>query len=79
MFHVSGKNLGTGFQRTLGEIDLLTAVITFVGFVKLIGKYLFLRAAIRTVADKRFQVLKLLKSRAMLWCGHNFLLTVFGS
>jgi hypothetical protein len=40
--------------------------------VELVGKDLSFLAAVRAFADKRFQALEGFKSRAMLWCCHDY-------
>jgi hypothetical protein len=41
------------------------------GFVEFVGKYLFLRMAFRTSADKRLQAFEIFKTRAVLGRGHR--------
>ena len=62
------KGLVTGFQRTLGEVNLLSASGTRVLFFKFIGKNFFFLSAVRAFTSKRLQISRLFKTRAMLRC-----------
>ena len=46
--------LDTAFQGALLKIDFFSAFVAFVGFVKLIGKNLFVSVALGTFAGKGF-------------------------
>ena len=70
----SGAGLGFSVQTALREIYGLSTGPAFMGFVKFIGKNLFLRAAFRTGADKGLQMFIALKTGAVLWCRHGILL-----
>ncbi|MBI4633607.1 MAG: hypothetical protein HY742_06935 [Deltaproteobacteria bacterium] len=56
---------------TFGKIYFQFTSLTEVFFVKLVGKYLRLLAAVWTLAGKGFKVFKEFKARAMQWCAHN--------
>jgi hypothetical protein len=62
------------FQGALGEVYLLAAALAEVLFVKLVGEYLLLLAAIRALAGEGLEPLELLKARAMTGGGHDVLL-----
>lgn len=59
------------FQGALGEINLFSAPLADMLFVKLIRKDLSFLPAVGTFADERLQMLELLKTGAVLWCDHK--------
>jgi len=57
-----------------GEINLLSALVAFMGFVELVGEDLFDGIALGAIAGKGFQFFKMFKAWAVLGCAHGFLL-----
>jgi hypothetical protein len=76
-----GGRAALAFEAALGEVDGLAAFRTCMGSGELIGKNLFFLATIGAFTTKRFQMLELLKSGAVLRCrvGHGHYLLGCGS
>jgi hypothetical protein len=68
---VGRKALDTAVEGALGEIYLFAAFAAEVRFFEFVRKNFFGFAALRAFACKGFQVLKLLITGTMLWCGHD--------
>jgi hypothetical protein len=68
------QGLETGLIGTAGEIDFLSAFITFMGFLKLIRENFLGCITFGAITGKGFQVFKLLKTWAMCWGCHDILL-----
>lgn len=65
---------GLTIYGALLKVDGLFAITTKVFFVEFIGKNFFFRSALRAFTGKRFQMSVAFEARAMLGCGHDFLL-----